>query len=271
MTNCPISSIVIGQRARKDLGDISSLAESIKTHDMLHPVVLTKDLLLVAGFRRIKAAEMLGMEEVPVRIVDVADLLGAERDENEVRKDFTPTEAIAIGRLIEEQERPKIAAEGIEKIRRAAVDREARKRGEQPPFKYVPSAAATEAAVAAAVGMSQTTYYRAKKVIATAEAEPEKFGDLPEQMDRTGNVLGAHREMKRRREGNGRHPIHRKAHFSKPNEEMERSLHALAGLCSVVARIDIAELDPTLVSEWAKALGQHLLTLRRARKEMLNV
>ncbi len=56
-----------------------------------------------------------------------------------------------------------------------------------------------ERAAAAAVGMSPATYSRAKQVVQAAEQDPEHFGDLPEQMDETGNVSGAHREMKRRR------------------------------------------------------------------------
>jgi hypothetical protein len=40
---------------------------------------------------------------------DAALLLQAERDENTCRKDFTPSEAVAIGKELEELERPKAA------------------------------------------------------------------------------------------------------------------------------------------------------------------
>ncbi len=45
------------------------------------------------------------------RVVDGADMLAAERDESAGRKDFTPSEAVAIGRLIEDQHRARIAAQ----------------------------------------------------------------------------------------------------------------------------------------------------------------
>jgi hypothetical protein len=54
---------------------------------------------------------------------------------------------------------------------------------------------------AEAVGMGRTSYAKAKAVVKAAEAEPEKFGDLPAVMDRTGKVDGAFREMKKRTEG----------------------------------------------------------------------
>src|SRR5690348_10441651 len=104
-----IDSIIIGDRFRKDMGDIQSLAASIKRHGLLHPVVVKKDKTLVAGHRRIEAVRRLGLQEIAVTIIDVEELLTAERDENTERKDFTPTEAVAIGLLIEEQHKAKIA------------------------------------------------------------------------------------------------------------------------------------------------------------------
>ena len=103
-----IEKIVIGDRVRKDMGDIKSLAESMKRHGLLHPVVVKNDNSLVAGYRRIEAACLIGWKEIPVTVIDVADLLSAERDENAERKDFTPTEAVALGRLVQEKQPTKI-------------------------------------------------------------------------------------------------------------------------------------------------------------------
>lgn len=52
----------------------------------------------------------LGWPDIPVRVVDVADLISAERDENQVRKDFTPSEAVAIARVIDEALKERTAA-----------------------------------------------------------------------------------------------------------------------------------------------------------------
>src|SRR5688572_12030318 len=109
MNSLPVKSIVVGDRVRKDMGDLASLANSMKLHGLLHPVVVKKDRTLVAGHRRLEAARHLGWHEIAVTVINVEDLLSAERDENTERKDFTPTEAVAIGRLIEEQHRGVIA------------------------------------------------------------------------------------------------------------------------------------------------------------------
>lgn len=91
-----ISEIKVQARHRKDLGDIESLAESIRVNGLLHPVVITPGKVLVAGYRRLEACKLLKWKWVPVRSIDVKNLLLAEHDENELRKDFTPSERVAI-------------------------------------------------------------------------------------------------------------------------------------------------------------------------------
>lgn len=199
-----LDNIIVGDRVRKDMGDLAALAASIKRHGLLHPVVVKKDRTLVAGHRRIEAARRLGWEEITVTIIDVEDLLSAERDENTERKDFTPTEAVAIGRLIEEAERPRAQ----ERSRQAAIRNAARKRDEHghivPNHDKVETAShgQTRDVAAKAVGMGVTAYREAKEVVMAAELDQAAFGDLPSQMDESRNVHGAHREM-RRRKGKG--------------------------------------------------------------------
>lgn len=194
----PIASIVIGDRARKDMGDLPSLAASMQKHGLLHPVVVKADGTLVAGHRRLEAARLIGWQEVAVTVVNVDDLLVAERDENTERKDFTPTEAVAIGRLIENEHRAKIETQ--EKIRNA-INQKAKllELGQEP-------AGAARKKAAAAVDMGESSYFRAKAVVAAAETDPAKFGDLPEKMDTSGNVSGTYREMERRKAGHAPDP-----------------------------------------------------------------
>ena len=99
MPKLKIDDISIRKRHREDLGDIASLAKSIEKY-LLHPPIVTDRNELVAGFRRIKAAESLGWTEIEVRVVNPEDLLQAEHDENECRKDFTPSERFAIAESI---------------------------------------------------------------------------------------------------------------------------------------------------------------------------
>lgn len=92
----PVGSIQVGERDRTDLGDVAELAESIRAVGLLHPVVVTADMTLVAGDRRLAAVRRLGWTEVPVTVVDLetaAEVLRAEADENTCRKPLTPYEA----------------------------------------------------------------------------------------------------------------------------------------------------------------------------------
>jgi ParB family chromosome partitioning protein len=98
----PVDAVVIGECVRKDLGDLDAMADSIAERGLLYAMVVKPDNTLVAGERRLRACMQLGWTEIPVRVLDVADLLSAERAENEVRKDFTPSDAIVIARVIDE-------------------------------------------------------------------------------------------------------------------------------------------------------------------------
>ena len=57
---------------------------------LLHPIVATPDLRLIAGQRRLEACKTLGWREVPVRVVDIEAIVYGEREENTARKDFVP-------------------------------------------------------------------------------------------------------------------------------------------------------------------------------------
>ncbi|MCP4548440.1 MAG: ParB N-terminal domain-containing protein, partial [bacterium] len=91
-----ISEIKIGPRFRKDMGGLADLAESIELEGLLQPIGITKDNELVFGHRRINACRSLGWTEIDARIVQVSSLVAGEFAENEARKDFTPSERVAI-------------------------------------------------------------------------------------------------------------------------------------------------------------------------------
>ncbi len=63
-TTIPVKSIKIGDRMRKDLGDLHSLAVSIKERGLIQPIVLDPNFNLIAGERRLRAHELLGLEEI---------------------------------------------------------------------------------------------------------------------------------------------------------------------------------------------------------------
>lgn len=91
----PIEKIKIGDRIRKDFGDIKELAEDIKENGLINPPVINKEYILLAGERRVRACKSLGWEQIEVRMMDTGDAeheLNIEISENEVRKDFSRSE-----------------------------------------------------------------------------------------------------------------------------------------------------------------------------------
>jgi ParB-like chromosome segregation protein Spo0J len=85
-------------------------------------VVITPKGTLIVGARRLAACRQLGWRAVLVTVVDVADLLRAEHDENVVRRDFLPSEAVSIAEALEQQERAAAKARRLGGLRRGLVD-----------------------------------------------------------------------------------------------------------------------------------------------------
>jgi len=101
-----IAAIVVGQRHRKELGDLNALAQSIAEQGLLQPVGIDENNELVFGERRLLACrDILKWEEIPVRVVNVTSIADGEYAENEIRKDFTLSERAAIFETIERKRR----------------------------------------------------------------------------------------------------------------------------------------------------------------------
>lgn len=99
-----ITDITVGNRHRKDMGDLKFLAKSIRDEGLLQPIGVTEKMELVFGERRLKAhKDILKTRTILARIVDVTSIIRGEYAENEVRKDFTPSERVAIAKAIEKQ------------------------------------------------------------------------------------------------------------------------------------------------------------------------
>ncbi len=97
-----VDSIIVGNRHRTDLGDLSGLAESIARDGLLQPLTVTIDGVLVCGARRLAAIKLLGWRTVSVWVRSgVSGRLGhllAEQDDNMLHKDLTPSEKTALYR-----------------------------------------------------------------------------------------------------------------------------------------------------------------------------
>jgi ParB-like chromosome segregation protein Spo0J len=96
-TDMTIGDIQIGQRHRKDYGDLDGLAASIKEVGLLQPIGVTPENVLVFGERRLRACrDILGWATIPAQVVDLRSILDGEAAENGSRKDYTPSEKVAL-------------------------------------------------------------------------------------------------------------------------------------------------------------------------------
>lgn len=105
-----IEKVKVGDRIRKDMGNLEELSEDIKKNGLINPPVVTPEYELIAGERRLQAMKNLGYEQVEVRVMSVEDaehMLNLEINENENRKDFNKTERIEYARQLERIERAK--------------------------------------------------------------------------------------------------------------------------------------------------------------------
>jgi ParB/RepB/Spo0J family partition protein len=182
----PISEIRIGERHRRDLGDITGLAASIDEVGLLHPVVIRGDGTLIAGERRLRACQSLGWVQIPVTAVDLADIVRGELHENAARKDFLPSEIDAIRRALEPQEKA------------AAKERQGARNDIRESFPDVGEQRVRDK-IGAFAGVSGRTVEKIAAVIDAAAADPI-FRPLVEKMDETGRVNGIYQQLKMARQ-----------------------------------------------------------------------
>lgn len=96
------------EQPRKAFDDekIAELAQSIKEHGIIQPIILNKKddyYIIVAGERRWRAAKLLGLKEVPSVVMDLTDknILEISLIENIQRQDLNPIEeALAYKKLL---------------------------------------------------------------------------------------------------------------------------------------------------------------------------
>lgn len=188
-----IDKIVVGDRIRKDFGDIQELADNIKENTLLNALVVTPNgegtYLLIAGERRLRACKSLGYKAVTVNVVaaeDAEQALRMEISENECRKEFTMTERLAY-------------AEKLQAIKAA----EAYKRmlaGKADPSQNIVKGRADDE-VASAIGTNRETLRQARIVADNANLlDPAEFADWDEGKLSTNKAYQRIKEAKARAE-----------------------------------------------------------------------
>ncbi|MCB2294586.1 ParB/RepB/Spo0J family partition protein [Clostridium algoriphilum] len=95
-------------RKNFDPEKISELAQSIKEHGVIQPIILNKQeniYIVIAGERRFRAAKSIGLEEIPAIIMELdnKEVLEISLIENIQREDLNPIEeAIAYKKLLKD-------------------------------------------------------------------------------------------------------------------------------------------------------------------------
>jgi ParB family chromosome partitioning protein len=184
-----IAAIRVENRFRKDIGNIDTLIDSIRENGLLHPVVITEEGLLVAGQRRIAACKALGWEDIPVTVLNIKDITRGQADENSVRKNLTPSEAVAAAKMLELE----LKKASTEKHNALGETEPEPAKGKLPPS----GGGKSRDKLARSVGMSGRTLEKAIQVVNAAQQDPDKYNHLVEKMDRKGKVDGVFRELKR--------------------------------------------------------------------------
>lgn len=92
-TSVPLSSITVNreERQRRTLSRVDEIAESMARVGQIHPIIITRDNVLVAGETRYTAAQQLGWTSIAVQYTDELDPLQLqliELEENTRRVDI---------------------------------------------------------------------------------------------------------------------------------------------------------------------------------------
>ncbi len=106
-----VNSVVIKERVRTDVGDLTTLMDSMQSFGQMSPIMVTRKNELIAGHRRLLSARKLGWYTIDAVVVDrdnPADKLEMELAENVNRKDFSPEELLSGYRRLEKLRRPSV-------------------------------------------------------------------------------------------------------------------------------------------------------------------
>jgi len=141
--------------------------------------------------RRIAACKRLTWEKVSARLVNLDDPLGAELDENEQRKPFSPSERVAISYAIEAREREKAKVRQKEHAKTAPGTP---KNTSENFSEVLEEGGKAIDRTAEKLNWSGPTLIKAKAVVEAARQDPD-LQDIVEEMDHTGNVSGAYNQL----------------------------------------------------------------------------
>ena len=103
MEKLDVNSIKIGKRFRQDLGDLAAMGRSLQEVGQLQPIGVDDKNNLVFGQRRLVVAKELKWPTIDAVRINLGDIISGEYHENEMRKQFTISERVAIADAVKER------------------------------------------------------------------------------------------------------------------------------------------------------------------------
>jgi ParB family chromosome partitioning protein len=204
-------------RTRMDDGSLSELAASIKTQGIMQPVLVRPidggRYEIIAGERRFRAAQLAGLDEIPVLVREVDDQNAAAMAliENIQREDLNPLEeAQGIARLISEFDFTHEQAAGAVGRSRSAVSNLLRLVNLAQPVQTMLMAgdidmgharallavdAASQIALANQVISKRLSVRETEKLVARALEEQNAPAGTPRQKEKSGDIMRLEEEL----------------------------------------------------------------------------
>jgi ParB-like chromosome segregation protein Spo0J len=174
-----IEKIKVQNRIREDNSGLDELAADITKNGLINPITVMKtaenaefEYQLLAGYRRMMAVKSLGNGEVEASVLDTKtaeEQLNIEISENEKRKEFTVSEKVRFGELLEEIERAKARERQL--VGKAANPEAILPQGSSGDLMEIFPQGTVRDIVGDKLGMSGKTYEHAKYVVENADPE----------------------------------------------------------------------------------------------------
>jgi ParB family chromosome partitioning protein len=216
----PISQLQAGKyqpRTRMDEGALNELAASIKTQGIMQPVLVRPvdggRYEIIAGERRFRAAQLAGLDEIPVLVREVDDQAAAAMAliENIQREDLNPLEeAQGIARLISDFDFTHEQAAHAVGRSRSAVSNLLRLVNLAQPVQTMLMAGdidmgharallsvdnASQITLASHVVAKRLSVRETEKLVARALEEQAESNTAPRQKDKSGDIVRLEEEL----------------------------------------------------------------------------
>jgi hypothetical protein len=272
LRHVPAASLIVKPAPVFDGKQLAKLVYDIAERGVERPFLVDADMNVLGRELEAGACRLLDLARVPVLVVDVEALSKGAK----VEGDLSPTEAIAIGRLIEEHVRPIAAAQAAAGRLKGVASRA----GREVDYVVDGDRVIVREVAAAALNMSGTTYSRLRDMVVAAEEDPEHFGDVLKLLDAM-SISGAHAVLRRRqRELNPPEPVpERKAKNSTvkimagrgPAQMVQNTLYSLMAAANLLDTLEATGLPPESIESWADDLGDVCRSLTKFRNRLMDV